>query len=82
MTVPGYFDDRDEDEFGIADPELERERRRRPTERCSPDKLLAFLKQTREETGKEATLAQIKGKFGGLIGPFIDYWELKRRGIL
>lgn len=70
-----------EEEFGIADPEAEREKRR-STERCSPEKLLAFLKQAKAETGKDATLAQIKGKFGGLIGPFIDYWELKRKGIL
>ncbi len=73
--------------FGLLDPEDEEELNFPPMEpgeceRCTPERLLAFIQETRAATGKSPTLRDLKQKFGGILGPLIDGWELKRRGLL
>lgn len=49
--------------------------------RCSPEKLLAFIQDHRRTTGKKPTLEDCKRRFGGILGPMVDFWELRRRGL-
>jgi hypothetical protein len=68
-------------EFGIEDPE---EPRYEPgeSERCTPELLLGFIRETRARTGKSPTLKDCKERFGGIIGPLMDAWTLRERGLL
>jgi hypothetical protein len=47
-----------------------------PRERCTPEKLLAFIRELR----RMPTLKECKERFGGILGPMVDAWELRRRG--
>lgn len=67
------MDDHDDHEES-ADPGM--------SDRCTPEKLLAFIEKTRAATGKMPTLGACKAEFGGIIGPMIDYWALKRKGLV
>lgn len=72
---------KDEKTF-FEDPEEEREARRRPVDnRCTPDKLLEFIRKTIKTTGKFPTLRDCKHQFGGIIGPMLDLWSLQKQGI-
>lgn len=73
--------------FGIPDPEDEEDHAYVPaepgeTERCTPERLLAFIKETKAKTGKSPTLKDCKERFGGILGPMVDAWELRKRGLL
>lgn len=49
----------------------------RPEEnRCTPEKLLAFI----EEIGRMPTLKECKDRWGGILGAIVDAWELQRQG--
>ncbi len=67
------------DLFGLADPD---EDERPADNRCTPEKLLAYLKRCRAINGKSPTLAEVKQEFGGILGPLLDGWELERQGLL
>lgn len=69
-----------EDGEYLHDPEEQKASRR--SERCTPEKLLAFLRRHREATGREADLKDVKKEFGGIIGPWIDYWTLQEKGLV
>lgn len=51
-------------------------------ERCNPERLLAFINETIKATGKQPTLLDLKHKFGGILGPMVDFWKLKEQGKL
>ena len=50
-------------------------------ERCTPERLLEFVGRIKRLHGRSPTLHECKAEFGGIIGPLVDYWELKRRGL-
>jgi hypothetical protein len=50
--------------------------------RCTPEKLLAFVSETKARAGRSPTLAECKERFGGLLGVFVDSWQLKKAGLL
>jgi hypothetical protein len=50
-------------------------------ERCTPERLLAFIQLSKKTVGRMPNLAECKAKFGGILGPMVDYWELKRKGL-
>jgi len=64
------------------DPEEEKEARRLlpQTYKCTPELLEAFIKQHLAVDGKMPTLYDYKKKFGGLLGPWMDYCTLIERG--
>ena len=51
-------------------------------ERCTPEKLLAFIRTCVRFNGKQPTLLEIKRQFGGILGPMVDYWKLKDQGLI
>lgn len=71
------------DEHGhLLDPEEVKEqqdRMRFKDNRCTPDKLLALIRKYRAARTR-LTLQEVKAEFGGLLGAYIDYWQLKREG--
>jgi len=50
-------------------------------DRCTPEKLEAFIRLTLGAVGRFPTLQEIKRQFGGLLGAYLDGWELQRRGV-
>jgi hypothetical protein len=46
--------------------------------RCTPELLLAFLRTLH----RPATLADLRHEFGGILGPLLDAWTLRRAGRL
>lgn len=66
---------------GLFTPELDEDDTKPDTgetERCTPERLLAFYR----ELGRKPTLGECKKRFGGILGPMVDGWELQRRGLL
>ncbi len=63
--------------------EMEAAERPEPGEdrRCTPEKLLAFVQECLKAQGRHPSLAECKKRFGGLLGPLLDGWELKERGL-
>ncbi len=51
-------------------------------ERCTPERLLAFINEVKAATGKPPTLRDCRQRFGGILGPIVDSWELRRRGLI
>jgi hypothetical protein len=50
--------------------------------RCTEEKLEAYLRARIAETGRFPTLYEIKKQFGGILGAFVCAWALDRRGVL
>lgn len=46
--------------------------------KCTPDKLLAFI----NTLGHMPTLQELKHHFGGILGPLFDGWTLQEQGRL
>lgn len=65
--------------FGYTwDPDEDREMRGPPRDwKCSPEKLLAFIRRL----GRVPTLAECKTEFGGILGAMMDYGTLRERGL-
>jgi hypothetical protein len=75
--------------FGMLDPDEENEQNEdsRPyepgqCERCTPDRLLDYIREVRAAHRRMPTLAELKQKFGGILGPMVDYWTLQNEGRL
>lgn len=49
---------------------------------CTPDTLLAFLRQVWRDGRRSPTLAECKAKFGGILAPMIHGFELEKNGLL
>ncbi len=45
-------------------------------DRCTPELLRAYIL----DLGRYPTLQECKKRFGGILGPIFDGWELQRRG--
>ncbi len=52
------------------------------SERCTPARLLAFIRETRQRSGKSPTLRDLKDRFGGILGPLVDAWTLQKQGLI
>lgn len=74
---PNFF--AEEPEFGLVDPDEERERRRFSL-RCTPETLLDFLQRTWRVSHRSPTMKEVKDEFGGIIGSMVMYPELVREG--
>jgi hypothetical protein len=49
---------------------------------CTPETLLAFLRQVWRDGQRSPTLAECKKKFSGILAPMFMGWELEKRGLL
>ncbi len=74
MTRHLFHDLDEEDDYEPAEPG--------ESERCTPERLLVFIQETRRRTGKWPTLRDCKDRYGGILGPLVDAWELRRRGLI
>jgi hypothetical protein len=50
--------------------------------RCTPEKLEAYIRKHVQATGQIPTLHSCIKQFGGILGALVDLWELDRRGTL
>jgi hypothetical protein len=53
-----------------------------PDDRCTPEKLEAFVRASLSVSGRFPSLQELKNEYGGVLGPLVDSWELDRRGVL
>lgn len=72
--MKGLFDYDDE---SFDDPDEQTRERPRPADnRCTPAKLEAFCRTMLREHGRFPTLLEIKNQFGGLLGAYVDAWNM------
>lgn len=45
--------------------------------RCTPEILKAWLVEFRNEHKREPTLQDVKDRFGGILGPLMDYHDIR-----
>lgn len=73
---------RDMGDMGDHEPDDEADSRPERVERCTPEKLLAFIEETRKATGRSPTLKDCKDRFGGILGAIVCSWKLRDDGLI
>jgi|AGTN01.3.fsa_nt_gi hypothetical protein len=68
--------------FEEQEEDAQHEREPGESDRCTPEKLLRFIKETKAKTGKSPTMGELKAKFGGVLGPLMDAHTLREKGLL
>lgn len=72
MIDRSLFDEEDDDDFY--------EHRPSETERCTPERLLDLINETKRQHGRYPTLQECRARFGGILGPMVVFWGLRDEG--